>query len=536
MPERRARTALRRLLLWLPLLAVVSCVSPAGGMSHRAHRLDAALRELQAAWEGLPPDGAAGAERTAQYGERLEDFLQALNRHSPPPAWTGTQSVAGWSVTFAGDPQGLESIPPSWCRSISTVEPAKPLPGLRGERVAGAGIGLPVIMHQPRVEGAADRFVPLNGRFHPATLTAEFTASRGVTLTFHHTRKVRAAALRGTTRPLAFDVSAAVAAAMPRRFFRRYALRGLLAPEEDLAVASIYAPEPFDPEKIPVVLVHGIDSAPHIWANVMNEMAADPVLSRRCQAWYFLYPTGLGIHEAAARLRSTLTEARDCYDPRRRSAAMSRTVLAGHSLGGLLCKMQIMDSGQDLHYAFWTRPLKDLPLSEETRGVVEQSLHFRRVPFVSRAVFIATPHRGSEVTDISMMRLLFKLGRPPRIVTGLVREMSSVARAMVNPRLHRFETYGVRSSEGLSPHHPLLEALNRRPLLAPHDNIIAIFPPMSFGKPREESTDGVVPWSSAALPGAESTSSITAFHSCITDPELAEKLLTVLRRHLATAD
>jgi pimeloyl-ACP methyl ester carboxylesterase len=494
--------------------------------------VDAALHKVQASWQALPADQPASDAQTTHYRLALDGLLHALQRHAAPQTWTGTHSAGSWSITFAGDPRGLNSVPPSWCRSITPVDPDKALRGIRGQRVAGGGAGLPVIMIQPRTEGSGDRFIPLNGRHFPATLTAEFTAPRKVTLTFHHSRSVRSTEIRGLARPLAYDVSAALSEAMAPRFFRKYAFRGLMRPGRDLAVADVYTPEPFDPGKIPVVLVHGIDSAPHIWANVMNEMAADPVLNRRCQVWYFLYPTGLSIPSAAASLRSSLTEARDFYDPQHRHAAIGRMVLAGHSMGGLLSKMQMMDSGEDLHYAFWTRPLEKLPLRAETKAMVARTLHFRRLPFVTRAVFIATPHRGSEVTDISVIRLFFRLVRPDRVLTGFLREMASAARSMIHPGLHRFETFGARSNEGLSPHHPMLEALNRRPLLAPYDNLIAVFPPMSFGKPLEQSTDGVVPWNSAWLAGAESTASFNAFHTCIGDPELAEELMQILRRHL----
>jgi len=529
-----SRAAFCRMLLCAPVLAAASCASLQKRPARRDATVDAALQRVQISWQALPVNGTASAAQTTGYRLALAGLLHSLETHAAPRTWTGTQAIAGWSVTFAGDPQGLQSIPPSWCRSITAVNPDKARQGIKGERGAGSGLGLPVLMHQPRSESAADRFVPLNGRYYPATLTAEFTEPRQVTLTFHHSRRIRTAVLRRAARPLAYDLSAAVAAAMEPRFFRKYAHRGLIRPETDRAVARVYAPEPYDPAKIPVVLIHGINSAPHIWANVMNEIAADPRLRDRCQVWYFLYPTGLSIPNAADRLRTTLTEARDFYDPKHRHAAMRRTVLTGHSMGGLLSKMQIMDSGEELHYAFWTRPLAELPLREETKEMVRQTLHFRRVPFVSRAVFITTPHHGSKVTEISVMRLLFKLVRPDRMVTGLIHEMASVAPAVVNPRLHRFETFGVRSNEGLSPHHPLLAALNRRPLRAPYDSIIAVFPPLSFGNSREQSTDGVVDWSSAWLPGAESTATITGFHTCISYPELAEKLLPVLRRHAGT--
>ena len=521
----------RIILLAVPL-AAASCASLKSRVALRGPQsVAASLQAAHESWQAMPAGRRENDEQRTEWRASLGGLLQSLQQHRAPRTWTGTQSIAGWSVTFAGDASGLNSIPPSWCERIAPVEPLLPLAGIKGARVSSEGAGLPVVMVQPRKQGAPEKFVPLNGRHYPATFTAEFSGPRKVTLTFHHTRNVSTARLRGDVRPLAYDLSEAIATAMHSKFYAKYSLRGLFRPQADLDATSIYAPEPFDPRKIPVVLVHGIESAPHIWANVMNEMAADPELRRRCQVWYFLYPTGISIQGAAARLRTALTEARDFYDPRHTSAALRRTVLVGHSMGGLLSKMQIMDSGEDLHRAFWTEPLEKLPLSGETRAVVGRTLHFQHVPFVRRAVFITTPHGGSSFTDYSIVRVVLNLIQPAKIVAGLAREMASVARSVVNPELHRFKTFGIRSHEGLSPQHPMLHALKRRPLHAPFDSIIAVFPPMSGSKPLEQSTDGVVPWSSAWLPGADSTSTITGFHTCIPYPELAEKLMPVLRRH-----
>ena len=529
------RAALRVLVLALAV-AGTSCSTLHSRIQHpHAQPLDAALRSAQTDWQSLPAQGHSSTIERTRWRLDLGGVLLALQHRNRPQTWTGTQSIQGWTITFAGDADGLKSIPPSWCDGITAVLPLKPLPGINSPRVHGEGVGLPVLMHQPKSAQAADKFIPPNGRLFPATLTAEFTAGRAVTLTFHHTRNVRTARLRGREQPLAYDVSAAISAAMDPSYFSKYSLRGLLRPESQIGDIGIYTPEPYDPSKIPIVLIHGIESAPHIWANVMNEIAADPGLQRRCQVWYFLYPTGISIQGAAARMRASLIAARDYYDPRHRHPGMNHIALVGHSMGGLLSKMQIMDSGEDLHRAFWTKPLEQLPLSKEASGLVQRTLHFQHLPFVTRAVFITTPHRGSKVVEFSPLRMIFKLIRPVGIVAGLVREMSSVASALVNPDLHRFQTFGARSSEGLSPLHPMLAALNRRPLLAKYDTIIAVFPPMSHNKPLEESTDGVVSYQSAWMPAAESTATITGFHICIPSPALAEKLLPILRRHTAAS-
>ena len=68
-------------------------------------------------------------------------------------------------------------------------------------------------------------------------------------------------------------------------------------------------------------------------------------------------------------------------------------VVVGHSQGGLLTKMTVIDTAMNL----W--PLRVPPdqrnVSAETRDLLDRALIFKPLPFVKRVVFIATPHGGS---------------------------------------------------------------------------------------------------------------------------------------------
>ena len=493
-----------------------------------AARVDSALQSAQQSLEARMAGRDTAAGKRTHCDASLGTLLTALQDHGSPRTWTGTQSIEGWTVTFSGDASGMKSIPPSWCDRITAVIPGKSLPRLE-RRVSTGGEGLPVVMVQKVSDGKKDPQLPPHGRRLAATLTADFAAGKRVTLTFHNTRNVDSAPVRGEVRALASDLSAPIAQGMSRRYLSKFALAGLLRPDAHLKDAGIYTPELYDPKKIPLVLIHGLESAPHIWANVMNEVTADPVLRRRYQVWYYLYPTGLTVHVAAARLRKSLTDARDFYDPQHRSAAMQQMILAGHSMGGLLTRMQVIDSGEEIYRAFWTRPMKELPLSAETRDVVFRTLYFKHQPFVARAIFIAVPHRGSDIAELSIVRFLSRLIQPTKFITGILREMTSVARYAVNPDLHRFRDLGSRATEGLSPKHPLLHALDRRPILVPYHNIIGVFDPLHFRRPAEKSSDGVVAWKSSFLPGAQSTATVPYFHTCVECPEVAKEILRILR-------
>ena len=68
---------------------------------------------------------------------------------------------------------------------------------------------------------------------------------------------------------------------------------------------GLYILQPYDPDRIPVIFVHGLISTPQMWLNVINELNADPVLRARYQYWVFAYPTGNPLAYSALRLRET---------------------------------------------------------------------------------------------------------------------------------------------------------------------------------------------------------------------------------------
>ena len=74
---------------------------------------------------------------------------------------------------------------------------------------------------------------------------------------------------------------------------------------------------------------------------------------------------------------------------------MRRMVLMGHSQGGLLVKLMVVNTGTKFWDNVSTVPLEELKLSEESRQLLQESLFVEPLPFVSRVIFLCTPHRGS---------------------------------------------------------------------------------------------------------------------------------------------
>jgi pimeloyl-ACP methyl ester carboxylesterase len=153
--------------------------------------------------------------------------------------------------------------------------------------------------------------------------------------------------------------------------------------------------EPYQPGKIPVVMVHGLLSSPTSWIDLANDLRAAPGFTEHFQLWGFRYATGKPFLESAARMRRDLYRAVATVDPCGEDAALRNLVLVGHSMGGLVCKLQAASSEDRLWYAVANRPPEAIVTSEQTRQQIRELFFFEPQSNVRRVIYLATPHRGS---------------------------------------------------------------------------------------------------------------------------------------------
>jgi triacylglycerol esterase/lipase EstA (alpha/beta hydrolase family) len=114
-----------------------------------------------------------------------------------------------------------------------------------------------------------------------------------------------------------------------------------------------------------------------------------------------MYNTGNPISMSAAGLRSALSTAVAELDPEGKDPGLQQMVVIGHSQGGLLTKMCVVDPGTRLWKTMFSVPPEKLEVDGELREGLARELQrkglliFEPLPFVQRVVFVATPHRGS---------------------------------------------------------------------------------------------------------------------------------------------
>ena len=358
--------------------------------------------------------------------------------------------------------------------------------------------------------------------------------SGGLRLALHDPLVERRIEINGRREPMATDLTTPLVYHFVQSPLPILQEIGLLDPQWLEKLAGLYMLHPYESGKIPVVLVHGLRSSPAAWMKVINDLRGDPVIRDRYQFWLFLYPTGTPFPASAAKLRAKLDELREVIDPSHADKALDRMVLVGHSMGGLISKMMIAQSGGDLWNLVARRPFEELQAKPEHREILRRIFFFEPHPSIARVVFIATPHRGSDLGDQFIGRLADRLIRLPSKLRLLYRELRMLNGVeFFTPEILKG---GLPSSiDELRPDNRLLTALARlprRPGVPAHSIIGQVDPAL----PTELGSDGVVPYASAHLDWAESEVVVPGDHSCQDTPETIRELRRILERHIAQVD
>ncbi|TWT66736.1 Alpha/beta hydrolase family protein [Posidoniimonas polymericola] len=308
--------------------------------------------------------------------------------------------------------------------------------------------------------------------------------------------------------PLESDLSTPLAYYLNQPALRKdeVSTLGLLKPDSVKKLQGLYMLEPYNPHKMPVLMVHGLWSSPVTWMEMFNDLRSDPDVRDHYQFWFYLYPSGQPFQASASQLRRDLDQLRDDVDPRRRAPALDQMVLVGHSMGGLVSRMQSVDSKQLFWQANTDRPFQQLVADDETKNSLAATYFFRPSPSVRRVVTIGSPHRGSKfANDVTTW-----LGR--KLIAAPMRAMRGRQQLLAkNPGYFRGGSpISLRTSiESLEPDSTLLPPL----LTAPpgpwvtYHNIVGDVPESGWRSLLGSEGDGVVSIDSARLDGTPQVAS-----------------------------
>ena len=387
------------------------------------------------------------------------------------------------------------------------------------------GVGIPIIVEGKR--DPAPDFMRPDHAFAATTLLRPSSEGTWV-FSFYDPVRVRDITVGAQNVPLARDLTAPFVAKYGNP--ERKSLQGLLRPDSPVDSAKLQMIEPFQPGKIPIVFVHGLASDRFTWANMANDLRADPAMIDRYQILAFQYPTGRPFLESAAKLRQQLTRLRQGANPQGEDIAFDQMVIVGHSLGGLVAKLQVTYSQQTLWDSIAYEPFNSICVEPKLRSKLSEAFFFDPVPFVQRVVFIATPHLGSNYAQRTLGRVTSCLVKPsPQDVEAHRRLIAD------NPGVFsgQFRKRVPNSVDLLEPENRILLAIYKlrySPQVKYH-SIIGTGYHMKGGE-----GDKVVLVESAEQAGAASQNLVVARHSEIQrNPNTANDLIRIMTENLSSS-
>ncbi|WP_312708799.1 alpha/beta hydrolase [Stenotrophomonas sp.] len=444
----------------------------------------------------------------------------------------GSVSFVGLRSTYRRDGFGAELV--------MVMDPPKlvaPVIAADGPQVQDAGSATDAPAHRRGREADVPVFSEMSAinvtallRFQGDTLE-DVMRTRRVELDAYSPEATERITLHGESVPLAGNFTAAYGLWLAQSGFARQSLRTLFGLSEGIGEPHIYLMQPWDPNRRIIFMLHGLASSPEAWVNLANEIMGDPELRSQFQVWQVYYPTNAPIalnrYEIAAAFNGTLKH----FDPQGTAPASKDMVYIGHSMGGVLGRLLVSDSGDVL----WDDLLASYDLKGERLKRVQAKLgpllHFKAQPNVERAIFIAAPHQGTDIAGNKVGRLIGRLVRLPLTLLGKFEDVF-LALAQAEQQVDGTAKPKIPNSiDNLKASDPFVKAAAQLPIEAglKYHSIIAQRKPEL---PLQQSDDGLVPYWSAHLPGALSEKVIISGHSVQETPQAVLEVRRILHQDI----
>lgn len=395
------------------------------------------------------------------------------------------------------------------------------------------GIGVPMIgILKDGIKDDADYLS--DGMPTPVTIFLRFREQGGrisANLELYDAFKTEHVEVNGKEIPLELDFTTPLAfmLKMPELLPGVFAM---FNPDKISRYTGIYMLTPYSKDRIPVVFVHGLMSNPRTWAQLLNTLLNTEAIRHNYQFMMFGYSTGTPVIYSAERLRRELIGFHNKFDPESKNRKFNQMVVIGHSMGGLLAKTLIQDSGDQLaeqlldekNLKIWNS------LTDEQKKYFREITVFKALPFVKRMIFMAVPHQGSNLATMSVAGFFSSLISLPG---DLMKEVHMIAKAA------RGETGLVELDEripfvtgisNLSPKARSLNALNGLPFKNDVAYHSIIGNRKTAGTPGGD--DGIVSYLSAHLDGADSELVVKSKHSVQSTAAAIDEVRRILLLHL----
>lgn len=327
--------------------------------------------------------------------------------------------------------------------------------------------------------------------------------------------------------PLAANFSAPYGLWLASTNLGKAAYLSLIDRDQQLTMPHLYMLEPYNPNKKVIVLVHGLASSPEAWIRLTNDIMGDAVLREHYQVWQVFYSTNMPMLESRYQIYAITQQAFGQLDPK--APAAQNAVLIGHSMGGVISRLLV--SNADISkQAFKIFKQRQLAQPKNIPFIVDR-LKMKSINNFDRAVFLASPHRGTAYADLWFTRVARKVIRLPGAFLGAVADslqgdidpkdfVKHIDNGLIQngPSDLSYKSKFMELTQGIMPKAKLpYHSVMGNSTNSTDPNIM---------------TDGIVPYKSAHLDGAVSEKIIQGGHSIQETPEAVLELRRILRQHL----
>jgi hypothetical protein len=259
----------------------------------------------------------------ATLGTACTDEFLRLALHEGRRWSAGTTRIGGLKVDIE-----FRNLSPSLQGQVGLIRASDvPMNVFAGKRYARAGYGIPLVAQSARCRsGPVCDLLPREGVFRGATAWIEsLPADAHADLRLVVADPLRETLLRaGDHRyALALDTSAAYAVGANSSALRRLGVYGLLGGDEIGRRAGVYLLEDYDPNKRPIVMIHGLAASPLNFARISNAIWGDPQLRARFQVWHVIYQTDAPLMILRRRVQDYLDRVWSAGRSRRRRSRAS---------------------------------------------------------------------------------------------------------------------------------------------------------------------------------------------------------------------